>query len=385
MQELRPRYRNPSSCGRVLFAPGLYSCFGICWKEMKMQKPVRADPSRLRAFASQAFQRVGVPVGDADRTAAIMVEADLRGIDSHGVGHLHGLYIQGIEQGRINPAPDVRVSRGSHTTASVDGDGGLGFVVGYRAMSEAISMAGEHGSGWVTVGNSNHYGAGAYYAMMALDHDMVGFSFTSAGPLVAPPGGIEPLVGGNVIAVAAPGKQYGPFVLDMATCVVARGKIEIAARQGIGVPEGWATDTNGQPLTDPEKFFSEGGAILPLGSAVSHGAYKGFGLALVVEVLAGLLSGVGSFVPMTAGACHAFGALWLDGFPTATGFKGLMDAMIENIHSAPVIEGAAPVMYPGERENLTREERSKEGIPLHPRIVEDLQAMGEELGIPLEI
>jgi len=295
------------------------------------------------------------------------------------------MYVQGVAQGRINPTPDIKVSRGSHTTASVDGDGGLGFVVGHRAMSEAIGMAQEHGSGWVTVGNSNHYGAGAYYAMMALDHDMIGFSFTSAGPLVAPPGGIEPLVGGNVIAAAAPGKKYGPLVLDMATCVVARGKLEIAARQGNSVPEGWAIDGNGQPLTDPERFFSEGGAVLPLGSTVSHGAYKGFGLALVVEVLAGLLSGAGSFIPMTAGVCHAFGALRLDGFPTATDFKESMDAMIENIHSAPTVEGAAPVMYPGERENLVREERLKQGIPLHPRVVEDLQAMGEELGIPLEI
>ena len=350
-----------------------------------MAKGQRFSATDLQELASLALQKAGVPASDADTTARILVEADLRGVDSHGVGHLNGMYVKSVLEGRANPTPDIRVTRGSSMTAVVDGDKGLGFVVGHKAMSEAIGMAREHGCGWVAVRNSSHFGAGAYYAMMALEYDMIGFSFTSAGPLVVPPGSIWPLAGGNVIAVAAPGNKHGPFVLDMATCVVARGKVEIAARTGESIPTGWAIDVGGKPLTDPNRFFSGGGAILPLGSTISHGAYKGFGLALVVEILAGLLSGAGSFLQMAEGVCHAFGTINLDTFMGSSIFKGLMDEVIDRIHAAPRMKGVDAIMYPGERENLVKEERQILGIPLHLKVVEDLRQMRDELGIQLEI
>jgi len=345
----------------------------------------RANPQKLVEYASQALRKVGVPKDDADITAHILVQADLRGVDSHGVAHLYSFYVQGVKKGEINARPNLRVIRGSPTTASLDGDRGLGFVVGHTAMSEAINMARESGSGWVTVYNSTHYGAGAYYAMMALEHAMVGFSFTTGGTIVAAPGSVGRTVGANVIAVAAPGVKHGPFVLDMATSVVAGGKLEIALREGTTVPEGWAIDKEGHPLTDP-KAFPEGGAILPLGSTISHGAYKGFGLALVVDILAGLLSGGGgSLLHRKGGPGHAFGALRIDAFPTGGDFMKLMDAMIEKVHAAPTVKGVERVMYPGERENLIQEERSRNGIPLHPKIVADLHTMAQELDIPLDI
>jgi LDH2 family malate/lactate/ureidoglycolate dehydrogenase len=344
----------------------------------------RADPSKLRAFACRAFERVGVPAPDAEQTAEMLVESDLRGVDSHGVGHL-SMYVRGVQQERINPKPRMRLTRGSPSAAVLDGGGGLGFVVGRRGMKEAMGIASEQGCGWVAVRNSSHFGMGACYAMMALERGMIGISTTCAGPLVAPPGGTEPLVGGNVLAIAAPGRRHGPFVLDMATCVVARGKLEIASREGKPVPEGWAIDREGKPLTDPAKYFREGGAVLPLGSTISHGAYKGFGLALAIEMLAGLLSGGGSFLPMSEGVCHAFGALRIDAFLPVERFGEMMDGMIDRIHAAPRMEGAPPIMYPGERENIVKEERLREGIPLHPDVVGELGGLAGELGLALDI
>jgi LDH2 family malate/lactate/ureidoglycolate dehydrogenase len=351
-----------------------------------MQDAKRVNPQKLRDFASLALEKVGVPKSDAGNTAQILVEADLRGVDSHGVGHLYSFYVQGIQKGRINPTPKLEIKHGGPTTASLDGDKGLGFVVGHKAMSESIRMAQEHGSGWVAVCNSTHYGAGAYYAMMALEHNMIGFSFTTGGTIVAAPGGAGRLVGANVIAIAAPGGEHGPFVLDMATSVVAGGKLEIALREGSSVPEGWAVDKDGHPVTDPKAYYENDGAILPLGSTISHGAYKGFGLAILVDLLAGMLSGDGgSLLHLKGGPSHAFGALRIDAFPSGGDFGSLMDAMVGKIHGAPTVEGAGGIMYPGERENLIQDERSRDGIPLHPKIVDELQTMSQELDIPMDI
>jgi LDH2 family malate/lactate/ureidoglycolate dehydrogenase len=346
----------------------------------------RADPQKLESLASAALRKAGVPKADADTTAHIIVDADLRGVDSHGVAHLYSFYVQGVQKGRINAKPDLEIAHGSPTTASLDGDKGLGFVVGHRAMSEAIDMARKSGLGWVSVCNSTHYGAGAYYAMMALEHDMIGFSLTVGGNIVAGPGGKGRLVGANVLAVAAPGNRYGPFVLDMATSVVAGGKLEIAHRQGTKVPEGWVVDSEGRPITDPGVYFANSGAILPLGSTISHGAYKGFGLILLVDILAGLLSGDGgSLLHLKGGPSHAFGAFRIDAFPAGGEFKSLMDDMIEKVHAAPTVEGAGQMMYPGERENLIQQERSTKGVPLHPKVVEELEKMCKDLDLPWDI
>ncbi|MDP2947971.1 MAG: Ldh family oxidoreductase [Chloroflexota bacterium] len=350
----------------------------------------RANPEKLTRFVAVALQKAGIPKPDADLTAEVLVQADLRGVHSHGVERLYivpgSQYIKNIQAGKLNPHPNIVVRRGSLTTATVDGDRGLGFVVSCRAMNEAIEMARKNGSGWVSVYNSTHYGAGAYYSMMAPPHDMVGFSFTTGGNIVGAPGGRGKPVGANVISVAAPGKRCGPFVLDMATCVAPGGRMRIAARSGKKLPEGWGVNDDGTPMTDANEFNEGRGALLPLGSTIENGAYKGFGLALVVDILTGLLSGSGGAMLHTKkGGSHAFGALRVDAFPGGEDFKDQMDALIEKIHSIPPLPGFKGVMYPGERENVLCEERLKSGIPLEDEVVDSLKAMARDLGIPMDV
>jgi L-2-hydroxycarboxylate dehydrogenase (NAD+) len=345
----------------------------------------RANPNKLKQFASLAFQRVGVSLSDADLTAEILVDADLRGIDSHGVINLYGYYIKGIQNGAINRNPRLQISSGSPTTASVDGDNGLGFVVSHRAMSESIRMAKEFGTGWTTVCNSNHSGAGAYYVLMAAKQDMIGIHSSSGGSTVAAPGGRGRLIGNNVIAFAAPGKKHGPFVLDMAPTMAIANKLHKLQWEGKSMPVCWAVDSKGHPITDPNVYFREEGAILPLGSTAANGVHKGFGLLLVSDILTGLLSGDGGSMFRRKGEhTHLFCALRIDAFPSAGVFKDLMDEMVEKLHATPTIEGAGSIRYPGERGNLTYIERSAKGIPLRPNVVDDLQKMSEDLNLPMD-
>jgi len=346
----------------------------------------RANPEKLENFVSSAFQKVGVNRADAAVAASILVEADLRGIDSHGVVNLPGYYIDDIMQGTTNPKPNFVVTRGSPTTASVDGDGGLGLLVSHRSMSEAIEMAEEYGSGWVTAFNSTHSGAGAYYVLMAVKRNMIGFHFSTGGPSVTGPGGTSRFIGANVIAFAAPCGRHGPFVMDMTPTMGISNKVHKLQWEGKQMPEGWAVDKEGRPITDPNVYFTQKGALLPLGSMPSLGVHKGFGLLLLSDILTGMLSGQGGSMLRRKGwHSQAFGALRIDAFSTAGDFAELMDAMVEKIHSAPTAKGAERMRYPGERGNRIREERGKRGIPLHPKIVSDLQEMCVKLDLPMDI
>lgn len=352
---------------------------------MNHEAPRKVNPQRLERFVSSAFQRVGIPVSDAELTARILVEADLRGIDSHGVLNLYGTYIKGIVDGTINRKPEIQISWGSPTTASVDGDRGLGFLVSHRAMGECIKMAEKHGTGWVTACNSTHSGAGAYYVLMAATKDMIGLHFSTGGSTVAAPGGKGRLIGNNVLAFAAPGMKHGPFVLDMAPTMAIANKLHMLQWEGKGMPEGWAIDAAGQPITDPNIYFAEEGAILPLGSTAANGVHKGFGLLLLSDILTGLLSGDGGSMFRRKGEhSHAFCALRIDAFPTGGAFKDLMDEMVEKLHSTPTVEGVGRIRYPGERGNLTYKERSAVGIPLRQNVVDDLQKVSLELNLPMD-
>jgi LDH2 family malate/lactate/ureidoglycolate dehydrogenase len=345
----------------------------------------RANPRRLERFASAAFQRVGIPHADADLAATILVDADLHGIDSHGVLNLHGTYIKGIQAGGINPKPVIRIAQGSPTTVAVDGDKGLGMLVGDRAMRECIRMAREVGTGWATACNSTHSGAGAYYVRMAAAQDMIGMHCSTGGSTVAAPGGKGRLIGNNVIAFAAPGKRHGPFVLDMAPTMAIANKLHMLQWEGKRMPEGWAIDSEGRPITDPKAYFATEGAILPLGSTPGFGVHKGFGLLLLSDILTGLLSGDGGSMLRRKGEhSHAFCALRIDAFPTGGDFKELMDAMVEKLHNTPTVKGVGRIRYPGERGNLTYEERSATGIPLRRHVVDDLEAMSVELHLPMD-
>jgi LDH2 family malate/lactate/ureidoglycolate dehydrogenase len=348
------------------------------------------DAEKLTDFATKVLQKVGVPEEDARITARILVATDLRGVDSHGVAHLAPFYIKRIKNGLINVKPQVKVFSRAPSTAIMDGDKGLGFVVGYRAMTEAIHRAETTGTGFVAVRNSTHFGAGAYYAMMALSHDMIGISLTQGGKGVVAPGSRGKGVGLNVISVAVPAKEEAPFVLDMATGVVAGGKLELAARNSIPIPEGWAVDMDGNPVTEVAKAT---GGILPLGGTPRLGSYKGFGLAVVVDILCSTLSGglsvperesgpgIDGFLPGVEGkANHFFGALRIDGFLPADEFKERMDAMIKAHHKLPKAPGVDRIYLAGEVEQETERQR-RQGIPLHPTVVASLQEVAKELGI----
>jgi L-2-hydroxycarboxylate dehydrogenase (NAD+) len=352
---------------------------------MKQYAPKKMNPLRLERFVSSVFQRVGVPPGDADLTAKILIDADLRGIDSHGVMNLYGTYIKGIADGTINSKPEIKISWGSPTTASVDGDKGLGFVVSHKAMGECIKMAQEYGTGWVTACNSTHSGAGAYYVLMAVEQDMIGIHFSTGGSTVAAPGGKGRLIGNNVLAFAAPGKNHGPFVLDMAPTMAIANKLHMLQWEGKSMPEGWAIDAAGRPITDPNVYFAEEGAILPLGGTAANGVHKGFGLLLISDILTGLLSGDGGSMFRRKGEhSHVFCALRIDAFPTGGAFKGLMDEMVEKLHETPTVEGVGRIRYPGERGNITYRERSASGIPLRQNVVDDLQKVSEELKLSMD-
>jgi LDH2 family malate/lactate/ureidoglycolate dehydrogenase len=352
---------------------------------MASVSPRKANPQRLRRFVSEAFRRVGVPTRSADLAARILVDADLHGIDSHGVLNLPATYILGLQDGAINPRPRIRVEAGSPTTVSVDGDNGLGLLVSHRAMAECIRMAKEHGTGWAAAANSNHSGAGAYYVRMAAAQDMIGLHWSTGGPTVAAPGGKGRLIGNNVMAFAAPAKRYPPFVLDMAPTMAIANKLHMLEWAGKPIPDGWAVDGEGRPITDPTVYFSLPGAILPLGSTPKNGVHKGFGLLLLVDVLSGLLSGDGGSMLRKKGEhCHAFCALRIDAFPSGGAFKALMDEMIEKLHATPTVAGADRIRYPGERGRAIYQERSTGGIPLRRQVADDLRRLARALRLSLD-
>ena len=342
------------------------------------------DAKKLTDFTAEALQKVGIPEEDARTTARMLVAADLRGIDSHGVNHLASFYIKGLKTGHINAKPQVKFFSHAASTAIMDGDKGLGFVVGHRAMMEAIHRAETVGTGFVAVRNSTHFGAGAYYAMMALSHDMIGIALNQGGKGVVAPGSRGKGIGLNVISIAVPAKEEAPFVLDMATGVVAGGKLELAAKDNTPIPEGWAVDMDGNPVTEVAKAT---GGILPLGGTPLLGSYKGFGLTTVVDILCSTLSG-GLSIPEKEGGLstmnHFFGALRIDGFMPADEFKERMDAMIKAHHELPKAPGVDRIYLAGEVEQETERQR-RQGIPLHPSVLASLQEVAKELNIEYDL
>lgn len=338
-------------------------------------------PEKLMDLTVRILGTLGVPAEHARITAEVLVASDLRGVESHGVAHLEPFYVRGIREGRINPQPQIRlVSRGP-AVAVIDRDQGLGFVVGHHAMTEAMERAEKSGAGLVAVRNSTHFGPAFYYAMMAPPRGMIGISLTTGGNITVPPGGARRTYGANALSVAAPAGDGAPFVLDMSTSIVAGGKIELAARDRRRIPRGWALDRDGHPTREPDDYLA-GGGILPLGGTPKFGAYKGFGLALAVDILCGLLSGSGASVHLARlQASHFFGALRIEAFLPLAEFSALMGQMVETLKAAPRAPGAGPLRIAGEVEHALEEERRAAGIPLHPEVVDSLQTLCQELGV----
>ena len=348
--------------------------------------------SQLFTFAENVFRSMGCPEEDATLATETLLSADLRGVDSHGVARLIG-YVRLWEAGRINATPRVGVTYETPSTAVVDGDGGLGLVVGPRAMQVALEKARQVGTGWVSVKNSNHFGIAGYHAMQALAHDMIGVAMTNASPLVAPTYSLERLLGTNPIAVAVPAGEQPDFVLDMATTTAANGKLEIAQRKQQPIPEGWAQDAAGTGSTDPNAV-KNGGALLPLGGAT--GSHKGYGLGAVVDIFSAVLSGanygpwVPPFVaflqpaanPVGEGLGHFFGAMRVDAFRPADEFKAHMDNWISTFRAAQAVEGHH-VLIPGDPERETAAVRLLKGIPLLDPVMRDLESLGSKFGVQL--
>jgi L-2-hydroxycarboxylate dehydrogenase (NAD+) len=243
----------------------------------------------LREFSTRVFLHFEVPQNDAMQAADVLACADLRGIDSHGVARLHS-YFDMLSLGRINPKPQIKTVRSTLSTATVDGDNGLGLVVGSQANRMVMDMAEKAGSGWVSVMNTNHFGIAGYYVLKALERDLIGWAMTNSTKLVAPLWGAERMLGTNPVAIAFPGKEEPPIVIDMATSAAAYGKIEMARRSGDAIPQGWGINSQGRGTTNPDDMLA-GGALLPLGSDRERGGHKGYALAVMVDILSCVLSG----------------------------------------------------------------------------------------------
>jgi L-2-hydroxycarboxylate dehydrogenase (NAD+) len=351
---------------------------------------------QLFEFIVRVFRHLGVPEEDARTAATVLQAADLRGIDSHGVARLH-TYFDMVQMGRIEVRPSITIVRESASTATVDGGNGLGLVVGPKANAIAMEKALAAGSGWVSVRNTNHYGIAGYYVLEALKRDLIGWSMTNATATVAPLWGAQRMLGTNPLAIAFPGLEEPPIVIDMATSAAAYGKIEIARRVGRPIPLGWAIDRDGAPTTDPNAMI-DGGAQLPLGSTRDGGGHKGYGLAVMVDVLSGVLSGAnwGPFTPPFAlrqeiparsvgkGIGHFFGALRIDAFIDTDEFKRQIDDMVRTLRKTRPAPGTAGPLIPGDPEREAETIRRREGIPLVPAVVDELRDISRQTGIPLD-
>lgn len=348
---------------------------------------LRFNHESLRGFVRDVFQRLNVPLADADTAAGVLVHADLLGIDSHGVARLagHPGYVPGLKNGLIQPVAHPHVVHETASTALLDGDSGLGGMVSTRGMELAIGMAKQTGVGIVAVTNSHHFGIACHYSMLALEHEMIGIAMTNAAPQVAATNGRRPLLGTNPLSVAVPADREKPFILDMATSVVAAGKVEIALRTGKEIPDGWLIDADGRPTRDGQALWSDG-ALLPLGSKPELSSHKGYGLGMVVDILCGVLSGAGYSTildPVTWSTGHFFMALQIEAFRPLGPFLTMMDAMINSFRTAETAPGAERVYVHGEKELEAERDRRVNGIPLHPAVVASLEGVAREYGVPL--
>jgi LDH2 family malate/lactate/ureidoglycolate dehydrogenase len=346
----------------------------------------RFTAAACRRFVACAFAAVGMAPDDAAAVADLMVRADLRGADGHGIFRLPQ-YLRRIKSGGINLRPDIRIASEADATALLDGDNGMGHLVMCRAAEIAADKAARCGIGWVGVRASNHAGAASIYAMMPLERDMIGLYLAVASANhMAPWGGVERLLGTNPIAIAVPALDEPPVVLDMATTVASFGKVRLTASAGEPMPEGWMIDHEGKPLTDPTRAAV--GLLLPIGG------YKGYGLSLLLALLAGTLNGapVGrevidftadSETPANTG--QAIMALDIARFAPVDEFKRRVDSFARELKNSPRMPGVSEIRLPGQNGHATSIERGRDGIPLRSELKAMLDKVAADLGIaPLQ-
>ncbi|MEE8442336.1 MAG: Ldh family oxidoreductase [Dehalococcoidia bacterium] len=348
---------------------------------VKEEDSVRVGPDGLRSTVTALFQKMNVPLEDAELAADVLVTSDLMGVDSHGVSNMLRNYIRGYIEGALNPRPNWRIIRESPATANIDCDGGLGIIMAPKAMDIAIDKADATGLGMVTMMNGRHLGMAGYHAMRAAKRDMIGVCMSSTGPSVVPTFGGEARLGRNPIAVAVPAKNEPPFLLDMATSSVAGNKITLAKRLNVEMEPGWVATTEGTPIMEevpvPESFFS-----LPLGSTRELGSHKGYGLACVADILTGVLAGAGASMQVERGHVrHMVAAYKIDAFTPVDEFKEQMDDFLRILKYRPPAPGQERVLYAGLPEAEQLLERTARGIPLHKEVLQWFQDICSELGV----
>ena len=357
---------------------------------------VRIRRELLETFCQRVFQHHGLSGEDARTAAAVLVAADARGIPSHGVARLRR-YVDGLRNRLVLPDARVEVVVDTSSSVVIDAHGAMGAPVSVRAMARVIDRARANGAAFGCVRDSNHFGIAGYYAMMALPEDMLGIAMTNTAALCVPTFGRQVMFGTNPLAFAAPADRERAFVLDMSTSVVTRGKIEVYGRLGKELPEGWAVDRTGQPARDPRSLLDDmfervGGGILPLGGMGEDlGGHKGYGLAVMVDILCAVLCGAPSG-PGVADArtssgrvSHFFGAVRIDTFRDPREFRRDMDRMLADLRNSPLAKGAGRVYYAGQKEFEHERECLREGVPLLRQTYDQICAIGSECGLPVNL
>jgi LDH2 family malate/lactate/ureidoglycolate dehydrogenase len=337
----------------------------------------------LKRRVSQVFVSVGFPELHAQQAADVLVCADLRGVDSHGVARLPG-YVRLVEAGRINPIPQFTWHGVMKAAQTLDADDGVGLVSGPFAMRKAIEIAKDYGVAAVGVRGSNHFGIAGYHARLASEAGLIGIAMTNASPLVVPFGGRERMLGTNPIAAAFPRQGQEDIVIDLSTSAAANGKLEIAARQGKRLPKGWAIDAEGAVSDDP-KILQTGGALLPLGGDEDGGAHKGYALGAMVDLLSGVMTGAnfGPFVPpfvaflnpgkaVGKGIGHFFLAIHPEAFGPLDAYNEAIETWVSTFRSSKPVNEVTPVLVPGDPEMALTKERLEKGIPLEEQVYEGL-------------
>lgn len=354
---------------------------------------VYASLDEMREFMRLAFVAVGVPPDDAAICADVLIESDKRGIDSHGVGRLKPIYIDRIKEGIQKTITEFEIVRETATTAVIDGHDGMGHVIGVKAMRLAIEKARKCGMAMVAVRNSTHYGIAGYYALMAAQEDMICFTGSNARPSIAPTFGVENMLGTNPLTIGFPTDEKFPFIIDCATSITQRGKIEHYARINKTMPAGWVTDGLGKAVTDPQvalKGLIEGTcALTPLGGMGEELAgYKGYGYATVVEVLSAALQG-GTFLKALSGIGpngehnpyhlgHFFMAIDIGAFTEPAAFKHTAGEILRALRASKKAQGHDRIYTAGEKEYIAYLERSKNGIPINSAVRKSLTAVRDE-------
>lgn len=351
----------------------------------------RTTHDKLKRFVAEVLEKSGVAAEPAAVVADVLVASDMRGIESHGVARLESYYVGRIRSGNLNPRPDYRIVRETETSVLFDADNGLGHPVAKMAMESVMAKAAERGAAFGAVRNSNHFGIAGYYAMMALERDMIGMASTNSVRYGAPTNGREVLLGTNPLAYAIPAGQEPAFVLDFATTTVPKGKLEVHKRKNQPLLPGWAIDREGHVTLDPDEALR--GALLPLGGfGTDGGGHKGYGLGLLVDILCGVLSG-GAFGPTlpvvtdvkNGAISHWFGAFRIDGFRDVAAFKADMDRELRFFKDSAKAPGADRVYVAGEREFEMAAHHRERGVPVHVKVWDGLAKLADELGIGFDL